>query len=82
MIKVDFGTMPMVDGEGMQNAMWASIMVGGTEYELYAYDPIPEGESNEEGDFLGDSYLRLMAEITEQAEDIGIDPDVLAFAFD
>lgn len=80
MIKVDFGTMPMVDGEGMQNAMWASVMVGGTEYELYAFDPIPEGENND--DFLGESCLRLMAEITEQAEDIGIDPDVLAFAFD
>lgn len=79
MIEVKFNTMPTIDGTGEQNAMWCMVMVDGEEIELYAFDVIPEGEDNYNGDFLGDSYLRLVAEISEQAENLGIDPDSLEF---
>ena len=79
MIKVQFDTMPTIDGTGEQNAMWCMVMVNGVETELYAYDVIPEGESNDEGDFLSDSYLRLVADIQEQGEELGVDPDDFEF---
>ena len=82
MINVNFGTIPETDDSGLMNAMWASVVVGDTEIELYATDPIPDGMSNDEGDFLGDSYLRLMAEIDEQAEEFGVDLDRLVYPFD
>ena len=82
MIKVEFGTLPAIDDSGLMNAMWAFVVVGDTEIELYATDPIPDGMSNDEGDFLSDSYLRLMAEIDEQAEEFGVDLDRLVYPFD
>lgn len=78
MIDVNFGTMPTVDGTGMQNAMWCMVSIDGVDTELYAYEIIPEGVKNDDV-YLGDCYLRLMDEITDQAEEVGYDPDNLVF---
>jgi hypothetical protein len=77
-ITVNFATMPTVDGTGEQNAMWCMVKVDGVDTELYAYEIIPEGTANDDA-YLGDCYLRLMDEITDQAEEVGVDPDKLAW---
>lgn len=82
MIEVKFDTIPTVDGSGEQNTMWCMVEVDGVEHELYAYDIIPEGESNDDGDFLSDSYLYLVAEIVEQGEELGIDEEQFHFPWD
>lgn len=82
MIEVKFDTIPTVDGSREQNTMWCMVEVDGVEHELYAYDIIPEGESNDDGDFLSDSYLLLVAEISEQAEELGIAEEELHFPWD
>lgn len=78
MIDVNFGTMPTVDGTGMQNTMWCMVNIDDVYAELYAYEVIPDGVENDDV-FLGDCYLRLMCEIKDQAEEIGYDPDNLVF---
>lgn len=73
MTRIHFAPIDNIEGEACW-VMWADVETDTGMVELLVDEKVPDVIPD---DYESDVYLRLLAEIHEQAEDEGIDPDEL-----